>query len=101
MNKDCLIPYILRSKSAYYCDTMERVSGVNPAEESRRRAVVTARVFTAYRLLLEGFTETAVGCVLGWDHSTVHHYRRRAAAMLSAPGYDAERELWNQFNKAI
>ena len=98
MNKPVLIPYILRSKANYYCRVMEQAADLDPMEESRRRPVVTARAFIAYRLLLEGFSEHAVGSVLGWDHSTINHYRQRAATMLSAPGYTAERELWNKFN---
>ena len=80
---------------------MEMAASCNPMEESRRRPVVTARCLLAYRLLLEGFTEHAVGAVLGWDHATINHYRRKAATMLSAPGYDAERELWHKFNETI
>ena len=101
MNKPVLIPYILRSKANVYCRAMEHLVGVNPVQESRRRPVVTARAFIAYRLLMEGFTEHAVGAVLGWDHSTINHYRQRAATMLSAPGYTAERELWTRFNETI
>ena len=101
MNKPDLIPYILRSKANVYCRAMAAAADLDPMEESRRRPVVTARAFIAYRLLMEGFTEHAVGAVLGWDHSTINHYRQRAAAMLSAPGYTAERELWTRFNETI
>lgn len=101
MNAPVLIPYILRTTTAYLCRVMREVSGCDPAEESRRRPVVTARTFVAYRLMQQGFTEHAIGAVMGWDHSTVNHYRRKASFMLTAPGYDAERELWNKFNKAI
>lgn len=101
MNDPALIPYILRSKANTYCHAMEMAASCNPMEETRRRPVVTARAFIAYRLLLEGFTEHAVGAVLGWDHATINHYRRKAATMLSAPGYTAERELWHKFNETI
>ena len=101
MNRPPIIPYILRTTARHYCATMREVSGYDPAEETRRRPVVTARTFVAYRLMMEGFTEHAVGSVLGWDHSTVNFYRRKAAEMLHSPGYDAERELWTKFNKAI
>lgn len=101
MNAPVLIPYILRTTATYLCGVMREVSGCDPAEESRRRPVVTARTFVAYRLMQQGFTEHAVGAVMGWDHSTVHHYRRKASTMLNSPGYDAERELWNKFNNSI
>lgn len=101
MNKPTLIPYILRSRADHYCKTMAQLAGVDPVAESRCRAVVTARTLVAYKLLLDGFTEHAVGATLGWDHSTINHYRNTAPAMLKAPGYDAERELWQSFNQAI
>lgn len=101
MNKPTIIPYILRKTAAYYCDKMREVSGVNPTDESHRRPVVVARTFVAYRLLRQGFSEHAVGAVLGWDHATINRYRRRGYEMLNIPGYDAERELWDKFNQAI
>lgn len=101
MNKPTLIPYILRKKAEHYTRTMEQVAGCDPLAESRTRPIVTARTFVAYRLLMEGFTEHAVGAILGNDHATINHYRRKAVTMLTAPGYDAERELWKKFNQAI
>lgn len=101
MNDPTVIPYILRKTASLYCKTMREVSGYDPTEESQRRPVVVARIFVAYRLLLKGFTEHAVGAVLGWDHSTIHHYSCRAYDMLNSPGYEAERELYDNFNEAI
>lgn len=101
MNSPSLIPYTLRVRANRYCRAMERAIGVDPVKESRKREVVTARTFVAYRLLLEGFTEHAIGAVLGWDHSTINFYRRRAVTMLNAPGYDTEREIWKLFNEKI
>lgn len=101
MNKPSIIPYILRKKAEHYTRTMARITGCDPLEESRGRQVVTARTFVSYRLLMEGFTEHAVGAILGNDHSTIHYYRKKAVAMLTAPGYDTERELWKSFNDAI
>lgn len=101
MNTPNIIPYILRETAAHYCQQMREVSGYDPTEETRRRPVVVARTFVAYRLLLEGFTEHAVGAVLGWDHATINRYRRMADDMLNIPGYPAERELWDKFNQAI
>lgn len=102
MNNDVLIPYILRTTAQHICRVMKEVSGHDPLDETRRRPVVIARTFVAYRLLLGGFSEHAVGKILGWDHSTVNHYRRRAAAFLTMPEYyQAENELWKKFNEAI
>lgn len=101
VNAPALIPYTLRSRANRYCAVIRRLSGFDPSEESRRRPVVTARAFVAYRLALEGFTEHAVGAVLGWDHATIHYYCRRADTMLHTPGYEAEQTLWTQFNDKI
>ena len=86
---------------AHLVDAMETVSGYDPVEESRKRIVVSCRMMVAYALLLEGWTEHDVGIALGWDHSTIHHYRNRFMEMLTTPGYDAEMEIWRKFKTAI
>lgn len=91
----------LRDLAERLCSVMLEVSGVDAMQETRRRPVVMARVMVANALLAEGYTEHAVGAVLGWDHATIHHYRRRMKDMLTAPGYDAERHLWERFNGRI
>lgn len=101
MNRPTLIPYTLRVRANNYCALMKDLIGVDPAAESRIRPAVTARTFVAYRLLNEGFTEHAIGATLGWDHSTIHHYRRKMEAILHSPGFRTERELWYKFNEAI
>lgn len=101
MNDDCLIPPVLRSRAHHLCDTMISLCGQDPAEDSRRRPVVIARVFVCRVLTLEGWTEHQTGRVLGWDHSTVHYYIRRFKDIMELPGYDAERDLWKQFKQAI
>lgn len=101
MNEEMLPSRRLRELAERYCAMMHVVSGVDPLQETRRRPIVMARVMVANALLAEGYTENAVGSVLGWDHSTIHHYRRRMKEMLTAPGYDAERHLWERFNGRI
>lgn len=80
---------------------MYRLTGTNPVAELRVRRVVTARVLVAYALMNDGYSEHEIGCVLGWDHSTINHYRKKMKTFMEAPGYDAERELWEEFMKAI
>lgn len=101
MNGEMLPNPRLREMAERLCAVMLEVSGVDATQETRRRPVVMARVMVANALLAEGYTENAVGAVLGWDHSTVHHYRRRMSEMLTAPGYDAERIIWNNFKQRI
>lgn len=101
MNYECPIPAILRYRSKYLCEKMSDLSGIDPAEESRRRPAVTARVFVVRVLMLEGWSINQIGNVLGWDHSTIVHYRKKFFTFMEAPGYDAERELWEQFKKTI
>ena len=90
-----------RERAEEICRKMEELSGFNPTAETRKRGVVTCRVMVSYVLLLEGWTEHQVGCVLGWDHSTINHYRRKFEDMMTQPGYEYERELWNKFKQAI
>lgn len=99
MNEKNLTDPRLRERAQRLCAVMKEVSGHDPLDETRRRAVVMARMMVASALLAEGYTENAVGAVLGWDHSTIHHYRRRMKEMLTAPGYDAERNLWERFKQ--
>ena len=101
MNKNFIIPTALRRRAQQLCDTMQEISGYDPAEDSRKRPVVTARIFVCYVLLLEGWSEHRIGITVGWDHSTINYYRKRMVEILTLPGFDAERELWEQFKKAI
>ena len=101
MNAAILLSDTFKRKARRYCETMRRLSGADPVDESRARVVVTARTFVAYRLLLDGHTEHSVGAVLGWDHSTINRYRKVARDMLKTPGYETEQKLWKQFNNEL
>lgn len=101
MNREEYIDSNKRDRVSHLVETMEAVSGYNPVDESRRRIVVNCRAMVAYVLLLEGWTEHQVGQALGWDHSTIHHYRKKFVAMMTTPGYKAEREIWGKFKNAI
>lgn len=101
MNNLILMPPLLRERAERYCKLMLQVSGADPMGESRRRPVVMARMMVANALLIDGYTLTAVGTILGVDHSSVSYYKDRMSEVLSAPGYEAERELWRLFVKEI
>lgn len=101
MNNLILIPPRLREQAERYCKLMLEVSGADPMEESRRRPVVMARMMVANALLIDGYSLTAVGTILGVDHSSVSHYKDRMSVVLGAPGYEAEREVWGRFVKEI
>lgn len=91
----------LKKRADALCRAMDGASGVNPLEKTRKRAVVTARAFVAYALVKEGFMLTDIGRALGFDHATIIHYKEMVGNILTSPGYDAEREMWEQFNKKI
>lgn len=99
MNEKTLPNPRLRERAERLCAVMKEVSGHDPLDETRKRPVVMARMMVAGALLEEGYTENSVGGILGWDHSTIHHYRRRMGEILTAPGYDAERAVWNKFKE--
>ena len=64
---------------------------------------VLIRVFTAYRLRLEGYSLDAIGKVMHRDHSTIIHYvRKKMADMLSVPGvYRKELDMYNKMNEIL
>lgn len=81
--------------------TMRRVSGADAATKTRERDNVVARAMIAHVLLEMGMTTIQVGALLGKNHATISHYRNLMAAFMSSPGYTVERELWNDFSKAV
>lgn len=101
MNAYMFLPIHLRDKAERYCAVMQETTGVDPLESSRRRPVVTARMMVAYALLQDGYTLNATGTILGMDHATISHYKDRMGDVLKAPGYEAERAIWNKFKKTI
>ena len=101
MNAYMFLPIHLRDKAERYCAAMQETAGVDPLESSRRRPVVMARMMVANALLLDGYSLHAVGTILGMDHSTISHYKDRMGDVLKAPGYEAERSVWEQFKKKI
>lgn len=97
MNNDVRIPRALFQRAQDYCNRITDLLA-DPNKESRKRDVVTARMMVAGRLLREGYSEHQIGKVLGIDHSSVNHYRKRLAEILTTKGYEDEQEIWKQFN---
>lgn len=101
MNNQILIPPRLRDDAERFCCIMLSVSGADATLESRRRPVVMARVMVANALMMAGHSGISTGIILGIDHSTVHYYKKKMSEILSAPGYDAERQIWKKFNERL
>ena len=101
MNEKILMPPQLPERAESLRSTMLELSGADAMENSRFRPVVIARALVSYALLLDGYSETAVGTVLGKDHSTINHYRDVMNKILHSPGYEAERHLWYQFRQML
>ena len=54
---------------------VESIAGADPLQRDRSRPVVDARTLLASALLAQGITEPAAGKMLGYNASTIHHYR--------------------------
>ena len=101
MNNNAFISPYMRERALYLCDTMKNVSGSDPSADTRKRPVVTARVMVCQVLMMEGWSENQIGIVMGWDHSTVNHYRKRFKEFMETPMFRNERALWDKFKNAI
>lgn len=89
-----------RERFEYLCETIKRISGIDPLRDSRKRDNVTVRSMVAWQLIQEGFTTIAVGELFGKNHSTIIHYKDRFLGFFM-PGWEAERELWEKFKQEI
>lgn len=94
MNEQTIISQQLRDRADFLCKTMEELTKYDPREKTRKRVAVIPRMMVCYELYLEGYTQTAIGIVMGKDHSTIHSYLTKIRDILTLPGYQAERELY-------
>ena len=94
-----LIPKELQVRTVKLCNTLLEVSGLDAFERRRTREAVTARAFLAMELRREGYTVTEIGFALNKNHSTITHYLAIMETILSSPGYETEREIWNKFKE--
>ena len=89
-----------KERAAYLCSVIKDLSGMDPLEDSRKRDVVSVRMMVAMQLYLEKFREKEIAELLHRDRVSIYHYEERWHA-LYMPGWEAERELWEKFKKAI
>ena len=90
----------LRARMEELCDTIQQISGINPRINSRKSDYVSVRSMVAQVLTDEGASESDVGELFGKNHATVAHYKKRMT-FIDSPGWQAEKELWIKFQKAI
>ena len=101
MEEIIMIPESLRQMEERFSSKMLEVSGIDPRQKKRSWNNTFARASVAYALYNEGYTQSQVGRVMGMNHSTIHYYLGRMDDILHTPGYEAEREMFAQFKKAI
>ena len=87
-------------RTQHLCAVMKELSGVDPLENSRLRDVVSARMMVSMVLIRDGCTTVQIAELLNMNHAAISHYKNRFK-LLSVPGWDVERELWEKFNNAI
>jgi len=80
---------------------MCEITGQNVLSESKIRSVAIPRMMVMYQLRLEGISGSDVARLLGKNHSTVIYSAKRVNDMLTTPGYNAEREIWKEFQSKI
>lgn len=59
----------------YLAALVESVTGYAPLTPRRLRPVVEARALLACALLAQGRTLTETAALIGWEHTTIMHYR--------------------------
>lgn len=96
-----MIPRRLTEMGDRYVSEMCSLTGIDPRKASRKREVVVARAMVAYALLGQGFTTLAVAEYLGKNHSTIIYYKSYLNSILTTPGYDDEKYIWEQFKQRI
>ena len=89
-----------KERAAYLCSVIKDLSGIDPMEDTRKRDVASVRMMVAVQLYFENYREKEIGELLNRNRLTVHYYRDRWLALFM-PGWEAERDLWEQFKKAI
>jgi len=98
---DDVEPSVLDTAS-HYIGVMNGIVKEDVRKPSRERRIVNARIVLSHFLTLEGLSVDRVGHLLGKDHSTITHYRRRMEDALASPKTDPPLMLlYNKFLKAI
>lgn len=80
---------------------VDDISGADPLKNSRARPVIIARTLLVNILFEEGYSEHAVGEMIGFSRDTIHHYRR---LMQDARKYNNDAVLikkWDELQKVL
>lgn len=96
-----LIPKYFQERIRVIAKILLEISGLDIFDGSRKRESVAARTIAAYQLYKEGLTQTAIGALMGKNHSTIVYYIDRMDIILNLPGYKAERETWQEFKDKL
>lgn len=87
---------------AYLKEQMERVIGMPIPNRGKESVYSWARKMLGFQMSLDGYGDTAIGRLMGRDHSSVYFYRRSMKDALSLPDQYADIvETWNTFQKLI
>lgn len=96
-----ILPQQLFDRIDFLRRTIKELTEVDPLKRDRHRIYVTARIMLCYALKLDGWTPMQIGGALNYEHSTIIWYYEKMDSILTIPGYDAERQLWNRYKKRI
>lgn len=80
---------------------VDDIAGADPLKNSRARPVVIARTLLVNVLFEEGYSEHAVGDMIGFSRDTIHHYRR---LMQDARKYNNDAVMmkkWDELHKVL
>lgn len=78
------------------------LTGKDVLEKTRRAEIVEARMVLCYVCRMEGFSQHAIGEVLGLDHSTIHYLEKKMLVAFEYPRqYEGAVTLYNKLTNAI
>ena len=83
--------------------TMENVTGYSIDMQSREARFIFARDCIVYQMIKRNtFTLKEIGKMIGKDHSTVSHIKKKMNEMIGdVRFYPSENKLWNDFQQQI
>ena len=85
-----------------YIEAMRSVSGIDPAEKTRKREVVWCRNMIALQMCLDGFVQNDIAAVFGLGRPTIVHCINSMTAALDSPQlYWKEMEIWKKFREKV
>lgn len=79
---------------------LRELSGFDPLSGRRRMGDVTAKMLMIKQLYDDGWLLREMEEYMGLNHSTIIYHRKRWNG-IALPGWEDERELWNEFKKRV